>query len=59
MSSYGVDSLLAVELRSWIYSEVQADVSVFDLLSNIAITSLARKIVSVSKAVPARILAAE
>ncbi|KAK4118277.1 putative polyketide synthase [Parathielavia appendiculata] len=59
VSSYGVDSLLAVELRSWIYSEVQADISVFDLLSNIAISSLARKIVSVSKAVPAAILANE
>ncbi|KAM7215806.1 polyketide synthase [Rhypophila decipiens] len=59
VSSYGVDSLLAVELRSWIYSEVQADISVFDLLSNIAISSLARKIISVSKAVPASVLAAE
>jgi NAD(P)-dependent dehydrogenase (short-subunit alcohol dehydrogenase family) len=59
VSSYGVDSLLAVELRSWIYSEVQADISVFDLLSNIAISSLGRKIISVSKAVPAAIVASE
>ncbi|KAK0386278.1 hypothetical protein NLU13_6115 [Sarocladium strictum] len=52
VSSYGVDSLLAVELRSWIYEEIQSDVSVFDLLSNIAISSLARNIVVGSKVVP-------
>ena len=51
MSSYGVDSLLAVELRSWIYASMQADISVFDLLSNISISSLARKIVLASRAV--------
>ncbi|OBR04783.1 Beta-ketoacyl synthase domain-containing protein [Colletotrichum higginsianum IMI 349063] len=51
VSSYGVDSLLAVELRSWIYEELQADVSVFDLLSNVAISSLARTIVAGSKVV--------
>lgn len=59
VSSRDVDSLLAVELRSWIYSEVQTDISVFDLLSNVAIPSLARKIISVSKAVPASIVASE
>ncbi|KAI8245503.1 hypothetical protein K4K55_001614 [Colletotrichum sp. SAR 10_96] len=51
VSSYGVDSLLAVELRSWIYEELQADISVFDLLSNVAISSLARNIVTGSKVV--------
>ncbi|KAL7621657.1 hypothetical protein AAE478_008984 [Parahypoxylon ruwenzoriense] len=51
VSSYGVDSLLAVELRSWIYEEIQADISVFDFLSNVAISSLARTIVAGSKCV--------
>ncbi|KAJ4293019.1 hypothetical protein N0V88_005683 [Collariella sp. IMI 366227] len=59
VSSYGVDSLLAVELRTWIFAEMQSDISVFDLLSNISISSLARKIALVSKAVPASALALE
>lgn len=52
ISGYGVDSLLAVELRAWIFSEIKAEVSVFELLSNEPITALARKIATKSKAVP-------
>jgi hypothetical protein len=59
VSNYGVDSLLAVELRSWINAEIEADVSVFDLLSNTPITSLAKKITTTSKAVPKEIITAE
>jgi hypothetical protein len=57
VSSSGVDSLLAVELRSWNYAAMQADVSVFDLLGNILISSLARKIVLASKVVPGGVIA--
>lgn len=53
VSSYGVDSLLAVELRTWVYAEIKAEVSVFDLLANMPISSLAGKIAAASKAVPA------
>ncbi|KAI1468109.1 putative polyketide synthase [Daldinia caldariorum] len=59
VSSYGVDSLLAVELRSWIYSEIQSDISVFDLLSKTALASLARKIVLGSKAISDAVKEAE
>lgn len=59
VNSYGVDSLLAVELRTWIHSEIKAEVSVFDLLSNGPITSLASKIAATSKAVSQSILVAE
>ncbi|KAF3058250.1 Lovastatin diketide synthase LovF [Daldinia childiae] len=59
VSSYGVDSLLAVELRAWIYSELQSDISVFDLLSKTALTSLATKIASGSKAIPDTVRAEE
>jgi NADPH:quinone reductase-like Zn-dependent oxidoreductase len=55
VSSYGVDSLLAVELRSWIHYEVQAEISVFELLGNVAIGSLAKTIVLNSKAVPVEV----
>ncbi|OBT66706.1 Type I Iterative Polyketide synthase (PKS) [Pseudogymnoascus sp. 23342-1-I1] len=59
VSSYGVDSLLAVEVRAWLYSELEADISVFDLLNNIPISALARKIVAKSKRVPPGLLEAE
>ena len=51
VSRYGVDSLLAVEIRSWIFTEVQADISVFQLLSNVPISTLVRQIVAKSKCV--------
>ncbi|TGJ82196.1 hypothetical protein E0Z10_g6575 [Xylaria hypoxylon] len=38
--SYGVDSLVAVELRFWLANEMGADVSVFDILSAQSIDSL-------------------
>ena len=51
ISRYGVDSLLAVEIRSWLFTEVQADISVFDLLSNVPISELVRRILGKSKCV--------
>ncbi|KAF4251493.1 hypothetical protein CNMCM8980_006766 [Aspergillus fumigatiaffinis] len=59
VSSYGVDSLLAVELRGWIFTELQADVSVFDLLSNIPVSSLSRRIVGKSKCIPDGVVEAD
>lgn len=41
MSSYGVDSLVAVEVRNWIAKEMLVEVSVFDLLANTPISMLA------------------
>ncbi|EEP81155.1 predicted protein [Uncinocarpus reesii 1704] len=56
ISSYGVDSLLAVEIRSWLFTEVQADISVFELLSNVPITTLAGNLVMKSKCVPRAVI---
>ena len=56
ISRYGVDSLLAVEIRSWIFTEIQADISVFQLLSNVPISQLVRTIAGKSKCVPAAVL---
>jgi len=53
ISRYGVDSLLAVEIRSWIFTEIQSDISVFQLLGNVPISQLVRTIVEKSKCVPA------
>lgn len=38
--SYGVDSLLAVEIRSWIASQFQADVPIFEILSGTSFATL-------------------
>lgn len=42
VNAYGVDSLVAVELRAWAKKEVRAEVSVFEILSNIPMSELAR-----------------
>ena len=59
LSRYGFDSLLAVEVRTWIFMELQADISVFQLLSNVPLSQLARDITVKSKAVPAAVQQAE
>jgi hypothetical protein len=43
-NAYGVDSLVAVEVRAWVFKEVKSDVSVFDILSNAPLTTLAKMI---------------
>lgn len=44
-----VDSLVAVEVRNWLIRELQADISVFDILGTIPISALSVKIVEMSK----------
>lgn len=42
--AYGVDSLVAVELRNWVGMELQSDINIFDLTSSAPITDVCRKI---------------
>jgi acyl carrier protein len=49
MHAYGVDSLAAVEVRNMIFRKFRAEVSVFDLLSTMALRRLAVKVVASSK----------
>jgi hypothetical protein len=49
MHSYGVDSLVAVEVRNWLIRELQAEISVFDILGTMPISALSVKIVETSK----------
>ncbi|KAB8234976.1 type I polyketide synthase [Aspergillus alliaceus] len=42
LHEYGVDSLVAVELRSWFSKEMQADVAVFDIMGRATVASLAQ-----------------
>ncbi|RTE82276.1 hypothetical protein BHE90_003195 [Fusarium euwallaceae] len=44
VNSYGIDSLSAVEIRTWISKELGASVSVFDIVSNSTMTELVEKI---------------
>ena len=47
--SFGVDSLVAVELRFWFQSEMKAEIPVFDILANISIQDLSRLAASKSE----------
>ncbi|KEF55685.1 uncharacterized protein A1O9_08435 [Exophiala aquamarina CBS 119918] len=51
VSSNGVDSLVAMEFRTYLAKELQADVPVLDIMGTGSLTDLSRKIASVSKAV--------
>ncbi|RYP42530.1 hypothetical protein DL767_000218 [Monosporascus sp. MG133] len=46
---YGVDSLMAVELRNWIDKDFQANVAVFDIMGGTSITNIGQIVASRSK----------
>ena len=49
LSTYGVDSLVAVELRNWIAKDAGLEISVFDITRNVAITQLSYEIAKAFK----------
>ncbi|KAK1621900.1 mycocerosic acid synthase [Colletotrichum phormii] len=49
LNAYGVDSLVAVELRVWLTKEVGADISVFEITSGQRISQLAGKAAATSR----------
>jgi hypothetical protein len=49
MYAYGVDSLVAVELRTWIAKEIGSEVSVFEITSGVPIRQLAIKVAGTSR----------
>ena len=51
MASYGLDSLVAVEVRNWIARELEVKVSMFDLVSGNSLEQLALVVVMKSKVV--------
>jgi len=51
ISSNGVDSLVAMEFRTYLAKELLADIPVLDIMGTGSLTDLCRKIASVSKAV--------
>jgi hypothetical protein len=48
MHTYGVDSLGAVEVRAWLGRVIGADVSVFEIMGNVSITSLGLEVAAKS-----------
>lgn len=45
MSKYGVDSLVAVELRNWLVARAKVDISIFDILQSASLVALAGSVV--------------
>ena len=43
MSKYGVDSLVAVELRNWLVSAATTDTSIFDVMQSSSLMALSKK----------------
>jgi hypothetical protein len=52
MAHYGVDSLVAVELRNWLSSASQSDMSIFDITQSKSLATLAEVACVKSKSVP-------
>ncbi|KAL2807721.1 hypothetical protein BJX63DRAFT_61499 [Aspergillus granulosus] len=49
LGKYGVDSLVAVELRNWLVSRMQTEISIFDILHSSSLMVLAEKAAAKSK----------
>ncbi|KAI5203359.1 putative polyketide synthase [Aureobasidium subglaciale] len=49
MSEFGVDSLVAVELRNWLVGQTRAEISIFDLMQSPNLLELAEKTAKGSK----------
>ncbi|EFX02355.1 polyketide synthase [Grosmannia clavigera kw1407] len=59
LSQYGLDSLIAVELRNWVASEMEATVPVLEFLGSRTVQSLAGFIARQSRLVKKELLATE
>jgi acyl carrier protein len=53
MHTYGMDSLMAVDMRGWVQTKLKAEISLFHIMSGSSIGMLAEKISKVSKLVKA------
>jgi hypothetical protein len=51
MHAYGVDSLVAVELRNWFSQAVDADVPIFEILGDTSFTELGAMVAAKSRVV--------
>ena len=49
VTKYGVDSLVAVELRNWILLRTHADITIFDVLQSVSLSALAVQVAKKSR----------
>lgn len=56
LTDFGVDSLVAVEVRNWLSLSLQADVSIFDIMQSTSLQVLAEKTVEKSQLVSPTVL---
>lgn len=49
MRSYGVGSLVAVEVRNWLLEEMGADIAIFDILGTVSLSDISVTIASRSR----------
>lgn len=52
LHTYGVDSLVANEIMNWIFKEIKAEITVFEISSAVPITTFAEGVARKSKLVP-------
>ena len=55
VNAHGVDSLAAVEIRQWSLKILQADIPIFEILGNLSIQELARKMARRSQCVKGKL----
>ncbi|PVH77199.1 putative polyketide synthase [Cadophora sp. DSE1049] len=55
ISEYGVDSLVAVEMRNWIAKDIESQVPILEILANQSLTQLSAKIAAKSKLVKVKL----
>jgi acyl carrier protein len=49
--AYGVDSLIAVEIRTWISKSIGAEIAIFDILGRNSIVDFSAKVAGLSSLV--------
>jgi NADP-dependent 3-hydroxy acid dehydrogenase YdfG len=49
MATYGLDSLMAVEVRNWLSSTARAELSTFDVMQSTSLTALAQQVAQKSQ----------
>ncbi|KAJ9366157.1 hypothetical protein DTO282E5_9169 [Paecilomyces variotii] len=49
LSDYGIDSLVAVEMRNWIFKEFEAAVTILELLANESLLLFSKKVCTRSR----------
>ena len=52
LHSYGIDSLVAIEIVNWAFKEVKSNITVFDVLAGVPIAALCQKVAAKSAVLP-------